>query len=101
MRKSLLILSLMAFVSSSAFAELSVKDTTNRDYMTNQGYSKATVDATQKSISRVNGEVSDVKQNAFDRFFLVRFIKSAIDPASDDGTFMNHDIHTHPRFDDL
>lgn len=91
----------MSLISLPVFAELTVKDTTNRDYMLNQGYSNATIDATQKSVSRANGEKSDIRQNAFDRFFLVKFVKAIIDPAADDGTFMDHDINTHPRYNDL
>ena len=102
MKKRFLITSLLILFALPSFAELTVEDTVSPDYMQNNGYSQATIDATRKFVAQSNGEALEEQEeykNPAVKF--VRRLFMYIDPSLDDHTFMNHDVNTSPRFDDL
>lgn len=106
MKKNLLIMSLFILFVSPALAELTVEDTTSPEFMKNSGYSKASINATQKIIARNNGEaLEEPVEHEIYNYTPVKFIRRLfmyIDPSLDDHSFMNdHNINTSPRFDDL
>ena len=106
MKKRLLILTLTALFTLPAYAELTVKDTTNPGFMKNQGYSSSFVQTTQKSIARANGEplTEPIEKEYYNQPVIkaVRRFFMYIDPAYDDHSYMNdHNIKTSPSYDDL
>lgn len=96
---------LMAF-AVPVFAELTVEDTVDKEFMKNSGYSTATINAVQKLQAQHNGEALEepVEHECY-KNPAIKFIRRVFmyaDPSLDDHTFVNdHEIHTSPRFDDL
>lgn len=106
MKKRFLITGLLILFALPSFAELTVEDTVSQDYMKNNGYSQATINATKKLTAQANGEpLAEAEENKIYRNPAVKFVRRVfmyIDPSLDDHSFMNdHEIHTSPRFDDL
>lgn len=106
MKKRFLIIGLLILFALPSFAELTVEDTTNAEYMKNNGYSQATINATQKVVAQSNGEpLAEPVENKLYTNPAVKFVRRVfmyIDPSLDDHSFVNdHEIHTSPRFDDL
>ena len=106
MKKRFLILSLTALIALPSYAELTVKDTVTTNYMRNQGYSTALINATQKSVAQANGEAftEPVEKEYYNQPVVkaVRRFFMYLDPSYDDHSFMNgHDIHTAPSYEDL
>lgn len=106
MRKSFLILILTAFVSIPAFAELTIEDTTNPEYLKNNGFSSAFTITVDKVKAQANGEplTEPVEKEEYNEPFkkFVRRVFMYLDPSLDDHSFMNdHDIHTSPSIHDL
>lgn len=107
MRKSVLIASLITICTMGiAHAELTVQDVTSKEYLKNQGYSSATINAIQHSKSVANGEeYTQPAKNEYSNNPAIKFVRrifTYLDPALDDNTFYNkHDIQTSPSFDDL
>lgn len=106
MKKRLLIIGLTALFALPAFAELTVEDTVNPNYMKNHGYSSALINAAQKSVAQTNGEPlsEPIEDERYNQPF-IKFVRSVfmyLDPALDDHSFMNdHNIHTSPSYEDL
>ena len=106
MKKRLIILILTGLFMAPAYAELTVKDSTNREYLKNQGYSEAFVNSLQKSAARANGEpLTEKKKKEYYNQPIVKAVRKFfmyIDPSLDDHSFMNdHNIHTSPSYEDL
>ncbi len=106
MKKRLLTLILTALCVLPAYAELTVKDTTNPDFMKNQGYSSSLVQTTQKTMARANGEplTEPIEKEYYNQPVIkaVRRFFMYIDPAYDDHSFVNdYNIKTSPSYDDL
>lgn len=106
MKKRLLILTLTTLCILPACAELTVKDSTNPEFMKNQGYSSALVKTTQKTIARANGEplTEPIEKEYYNQPVVkaVRRFFMYIDPSYDDHSFVNdHNIKTSPSYDDL
>ena len=105
MKKYLLILGLTALIVLPACAELTVDDTVNKDYLINHGYSSATVRAVNKSIARQNGEPLPEKvEKEYYNQPVVKYVRRFfmyLDPSLDDHSFMNKDLNTTSRYDDL
>ncbi len=106
MKKRFLITSLLILFALPSFAELTVEDAVSREYLKNNGYSTATINAAQKLTAQANGEplTEPLEHKYYGKGFFkaVRRVFMYIDPSLDDHSFMNdHEIHTSPRFDDL
>lgn len=106
MKKRFLITGLLILFALPSFAELTVEDTVNPEYLKNRGYSQATINITQKVRAQSNGEpLAEPVENPIYKNPAVKFVRRVfmyIDPSIDDHTFMNdHDINTSTRFDDL
>ena len=106
MKKRFLIIALTTLFALPSFAELTVKDTVDTNYMKNQGYSNALIQSTQKTIARNNGEplTEPVEKEYYNQPVIkaVRRFFMYIDPAYDDHSFVNdHHIKTSPSYDDL
>lgn len=89
-----------------ALADITPSEATSPEYLYNQGHSASTVEIVQMSKAGANGEkyVSLDKAKQDNDPKLVRWIKKVfiyLDPAMDDGTFMQHDIKTSPSYEDL
>lgn len=106
MKKRFLIIGLLILFALPSFAELTVEDTVNPEYMKNNGYSQATINATRKVVAQSNGEpLAEPVEHPLYEKAPIKFIRRVfmyIDPSLDNHSFMNdHDIKTSPRFDDL
>ncbi len=106
MKKRFLITGLLILFALPSFAELTVEDTVSPDYLRNNGYSTATINAAQKVRAKSNGEpLAEPVENKMYQNPAVKFVRRVfmyIDPSLDDHSFMNdHDIKTSPTFDDL
>lgn len=106
MRKELLIIGILAFVTLPACAELTTADTSSPDYLINGGYSSVASEMAQRSKGFVNGVpyTSEAERKYQERPIWEKvMIKTHqyIDPADDQDTFMNHDIQIAPSVNDL
>ncbi len=106
MKKYLLILSLAAIVTLPAYAELTVDDTVNSEYLINHGYSKDTARIVNKNIAQQNGEpLSEEVEKEYYNQPVVKYVRRFfmyLDPSLDDHSFMNdHSMNTTSRYDDL
>lgn len=99
MKKSFLILGLLALFAISAHATLTVEQTTSPEYLDAHGHSDAAIEAIERSKAQINGEfvqsdfekTEDQQQNKFIK--ISRKFLEYIDPALDNGWFLNkHDI---------
>lgn len=106
MNKKFLITGLLLMFAIPSFAEVTVEDTHNPDFLRNSGYSDPMIKATQKQVAIDNAEGYELepveyKKNScafvkgLKRFFIY------IDPALDDNTFMNRNITTTPDYHDM
>lgn len=106
MNKKFLITGLLLLFAIPSFAEVTVEDTHNPDFLRNSGYSDPMIKATQKQVAIDNAEEYELapveyKKNScafvkgLKRFFIY------IDPALDDNTFMNRNITTTPDYHDM
>ena len=104
-RNLLLVLALFVAISIPVSATLSVKESTEPEYLINNGYSEATAEEVMIMKNRINGKpvepLYDKKEynNKFVRFW--RNVCSYIDPAADSDERLHHDIHMSPSFKDL
>ena len=104
-----LIIGLLVAVACFAlpsFAEITPEQVIDGNYMYNSGYSETMVDmvnfskATTKNEKYVSNRDKDLnKHGPVVRFFHRVF--SYLDPAQDEGTFLDHDIKMYPTPDDL
>lgn len=106
MERKFLITCLLMLFALPTFAELTVEDTVSPEYLKNNGYSQATINATQKSIAQSNGEpLAEPIENRAYQNPVIKFVRRVfmyVDPSLDDHSFMNdHEIHTSPNFNDL
>lgn len=104
MKKTYLLICSLLLVVTPAFAELTTSDVVSKDYLKNHGYSSSMIEATQRSVSQVNGEDNPKTPDPYKNSFVrgIRKFFMYIDPSYDDHSFMNnHEIHTAPSIDDL
>ena len=106
MKKLLLITIIAAASQLGCFAAISVDQTTNAQFLRNQGFSAQTTDAVNVSKARAVGQEYYTKDeenfrnsNKFVRFFRKLYIYT--DPASEDYSFYHHDTDTTPSYQDL
>ncbi|MCI1273590.1 MAG: hypothetical protein LKG27_04050 [Clostridiaceae bacterium] len=106
MKKELLIIGLLAFVTLPACAELTTADTSSPEYLINGGYSAISSEMAQRSKGFVNGVpyTSAAEQQYQERPIWEKLMirtHQYFDPADDQDTFMNHDIQISPSVNDL
>lgn len=104
MKRNLLILSILAIViSNSAFADVTVEQTTDAEYLINNGYSQALVEDVFVSKNRVTGKPIEPLYDNSDNIVVKGWKKffSYFDPAQDTYDRLHHDIQLKPSFSDL
>ncbi len=106
MKKYLLILCLTTMITLPAYAEFTVEDSVDADYLKNYGYSNATIHAVQKTVAKHNGEpLSEEVEKEYYNQPVVKYVRRFfmyLDPSLDDHSFMNDkSLNTTVRYDDL
>lgn len=97
---------IVSFISLQANAGVTPDEITSEENLRNSGYSDNIIHMVQKTKANARGEAyktNDQKQLE-DDFFLVRWVKRVfmyIDPALDNGDFLNHNIKSNPSPNDL
>ena len=104
MKKNLFIaIVFMTFAFNQANASVTVEQSTEPDYIINNGYSSATAEEITIVKSRIAGKpyepVSAQSHNKFVRFW--RNVYGYLDPAQDTDERIHHDIHLSPNVRDL
>ncbi len=95
-----------AFLLSTPVCAVTVEESSSPEYLRNRGYSSSMVDMTEYSKASVNGQ-KYISQDDVEHYYETKFKKGLkrffkyVDPAIDDGKFMNHDIKLSPSVDDL
>lgn len=102
-RNLLLSLAVIAFLSGSAMAAVTPEQTTDPEYMINQGYSQLTAEDVFMLKSRAAGKpiepLYEKNQNKFVR--ACRKIYAYLDPGIDGVDRLHHDINPSPSLSDL
>lgn len=97
---------IVSFISLQANAIVTPDEITSEENLRNSGYSDNIIHMVQKTKANAKGEAyktHDQEQLEKD-FFLVRWVKRVfmyIDPALDNGDFLNHNIKSNPSPNDL
>lgn len=104
MRRNLFLMgALMAFLAAPALAEVTVEQTTDAEYLYNQGYSQSLTEDVFMQKGRVNGHpiepLYEKSQNIFVKGW--RWFNSYVDPAYEQYDLLHHDIKTKDSFSDL
>ena len=104
MKKNLfLVTALSLMLSLGANATISVEETTEPEYLINNGYSEAAAEEVAIMKNRVAGKPAEPlyqkKQNKFVRGW--RYFYGYIDPSVDTDERIHHDIHMSPSWRDL
>lgn len=106
MKEKLLVIAMLALITLPASAELTTADTSSADYIIDSGYSSTAAEMVDRAKARVNGvkyESQSEKEYkampAWKRHLID--VDAYWDPATDQDTFMNHDIKMTPSADDL
>ena len=89
-----------------ASAELTTKEITENEYLRNNGYSAATVEAVQASKARANNEKfvsAEAKKHAEDSKLVkcIRKVFMYFDPVLETDDYLQHDIKLNPHASDL
>lgn len=103
MKRKFLLSSLIAFlVTLPSVAGVTVTESTEAKYLNNYGYSHATIEMVQRSKAKANGEVYvSASQEQTEKPSWIKRVFIYLDPALDNGSFLNHDTKTIPGFHDL
>ncbi len=104
MRKNLLFLLVaVAFVSAPAMAELTVEQTTDAEYIINNGYSQVMAEDIFMLKNRVSGKpiepLYEKSQNKFVRAW--KKFYAYVDPSIENEDRIHHDIAPSPSYTDL
>ena len=104
MRRNLLFLLVAAaFISAPAMAELTVEQTTDAEFIINNGYSEAMAEDVFMLKNRANGStiepLYEKSPNKYVRAW--RKFYAYIDPAQELDDRVHHDIHQSPHYYDL
>lgn len=104
MRRNLLFtIALMAFLSIPAMAVVTVEQTTDAEYLYNQGFSQALTEDVFTLKNRANGNpiepLYERSQNVFVKAW--RWFNGYVDPAYEQYDALHHDIKTKSSFSDL
>ena len=102
-RNLLLILALFTIACIQSGAAVTVEQSTEPDYLINNGYSETTAEEIMLVKNRVNGKSAESavlkKHNKFVRF--CRNVYGYLDPSQDTDERIHHDIHMSPNYKDL
>jgi hypothetical protein len=106
MKKFLTIFLIYGFIILPSSAIVSDEDIMSEKYIMNHGHSKEMVRLIDLQNAQINGEKSRYKSDEPEWYKekKVNFIRQVfiyLDPASDDGKFMQHNIDYANRWDDL
>ena len=104
MRKNLLLaIALLAFLTVPAKAAVTVEQSTDPEYLINQGYSQLTAEDVLIQKNRANGKpiepLYEKSQNGIVKAW--RKLHAYIDPGLDEPDRIHHDIKPAPSFSDL
>lgn len=104
--KLLLTALILTFAAMPSFAEITPEEASSASYLYTHGHSTATVDIVQKTKANINGEeyISAEEARHANRSGFVKWVRNVLiylDPALDDGKFMQHEIKTSPSYEDL
>ena len=96
MKKLLLALTILVAISGYCIAKVTVEEVRSDEYMTNEGYSKATI----QMVRRESGEYKPKPTNKYQKFGfrLWKYIDPAAPEARDEA---RHDIKMYPTYSDL
>lgn len=107
MKKKIFLTTLIAlFASVPAFASITPSEASSSEYLDGRGHSDSLVELVQINKAQINGETyvtKDEMKHANDSTFVkwVRKFFIYVDPALDDGKFLNHDTKSSQSYDDL
>ena len=104
MRKKLLLaFALMAFIAAPTYAAVTVEQTTDAEYLYNQGYSQMVSEDVFMLKNRVNGApvepLYEKSQNVFVKAW--RWFNGYVDPAYEQYDRLHHDIKPKSSYSDL
>lgn len=104
MRRNLLFLLVAAaFITAPAMAELTVEQTTDAEFIINNGYSEAMAEDIFMLKNRASGKpiepLYEKSQNKLVRGW--KKFYSYLDPAQEEEDKIHHDIHLSPHYQDL
>ena len=97
---------LCTILLSAPAVALTVEEASSPEFLRNSGYSNSMIDMTEYSKASANGE-SYINHEEVDHMYdskfktWVRKFFKYIDPAVDDGKFLDHDIKLSPSVNDL
>ena len=102
-RKLLFLLALVVFMVSPSFAEVTIEETTDAEYLINSGYSQALAEDVFVLKNRVAGKPAESLYEESDNVLIKGWKKlfSYIDPAQDNTDRIHHDIKLSPHYTDL
>jgi hypothetical protein len=104
MRKNLLLaIALLAFLTVPAKAAVTVEQSTDPEYLINQGYSQLTAEDVLIQKNRANGKpVEPLYEKSQNKFVKAcRKFYAYIDPAQDLPDRLHHDVSPSPSWSDL
>ena len=104
MRKNLLLaFALMAFIAAPTYAAVTVEQTTDAEYLYNQGYSQMMSEDVFMQKNRVKGApiepLYERSQNVFVKAY--RWFNGYVDPAYEQYDLLHHDIKRSNSFSSL
>ncbi len=104
MRKKLLLtIALLAIIAIPARAEMTVEESTDAEYLLNQGYSQMTAEDVFMQKNRVTGKsiepLYEKSQNKFVR--ACKKFYAYLDPSMDEPDRLHHDVKPSPSVSDL
>ena len=99
----LLVVALCAFAVAPSIASVTLEESTDAEYLYNQGYSQLTVEDVFMLKNRVNGQpiepLYEKSQNKFVR--ACRKLYASLDPGLDEPDRLHHDVSPSPALSDL
>ncbi len=104
--KFLLATLIFTFAVIPAFADITPIEASSPEYLYNHGHSEAVVDIVQFTKAGVNGEeyISSYELKHANDPKVLKWLRNVflyLDPAMDDGKFLQHDTKPSPSYDDL
>ena len=103
MKKELLMLVIATFMVSPAFADVTIEQATDAEYLINSGYSQAFAEDVFILKNRVTGKPAEPLYERNDNVFVKTWKKffSYVDPAQENYDKIHHDIKLAPSASDL
>ena len=103
MKKKLLMLVLATFMISPVFADVTIEESTDAEYLINSGFSQALAEDVFIIKNRVTGKPAEPLYERNDNVFVKTWKKffSYVDPAQENYDKIHHDIKLAPSASDL